>query len=55
MRREWAGRLGLKKQEIQIEDTALVEGGGSISPRNWAGNVCNIFGGWLDLYCRPMG
>ena len=47
MRREWAGRVGL---QMQIEDTTLVEGGGSINPRNWAGNLDYIWrDGWIDI------
>ena len=55
MRREWAGRVGLKRQEIEIEDTTLVEGGGSISPRNWTGNVWFIIGGMVGLILQANG
>ena len=41
--------MGLKRQEIHIEDTTLVEGGGSISPRYWVGNIWIIFGGMVGL------
>ena len=40
---------GKKTQEIQIEDTTLVEVGASISPRNWAGNFWIKFGGMVEL------
>ena len=40
-------------KNAQIEDTTLLEGGGSISQRNWARNVWIIFGGmvhrWIDI------
>ena len=42
-----ARESGIKN--VQIEDTTLVEGGGSISPRNWARNAWIIFGGMVGL------
>ena len=49
MEREWVGRVGLKRQEIKIEATTLVEDGGSVSPRNWAGTFWILFGGMAGL------
>ena len=47
--------MGLKRLEIQIEDTTLVKGGGSISPNIWAGNVWIIFGGMVGLISQANG
>ena len=41
------GRVGIKRQEIQIEDTTLVEVGDSISPEK-LGREC-LRDGWIDI------
>ena len=43
--------MGLKRQEIQIEDTTLVEGGGSISPEKLAWEFLEYIlrDGWIDI------
>ena len=42
-------------KNAQIEDTTIVEGGGSISPRNWVRNVWIIFGGMVGLILQANG
>ena len=43
--------MGIKRQEIQIEDTTLVEGGASISPEQLAWEFLNYIlrDGWIDI------
>ena len=51
---EGVGReSGIKN--AQIEDTTLVKGGSSISPRNWARNVWIIFGGMVGFILQANG
>ena len=46
-----AGRVGIKRHEIQIEDATLVEGGASINPEKLDREFLDYIlrDGWIDI------